>query len=323
MHWFQLSVTLHVSVWVVISVSCFWTGVIWSRSTWACELKYASLLIRKKVDSHAPRERVSWNGYAINQNSIIPSHAPRERVSWNAINQTTLCAIHSHAPRERVSWNYVVDQTGLNELRHAPRERVSWNCRWRKYAPFMWVTLHVSVWVEINYKNPCEKNLTSRSTWACELKSPVAMATWPIPRHAPRERVSWNAFAQRSRLLENVTLHVSVWVEITIYPNNTGYDLSRSTWACELKFFQLAKTQICFTSRSTWACELKWKKIVATLQLYKSRSTWACELKFSHWVINTQCVLVTLHVSVWVEMSLLTMRLSKTASRSTWACELK
>ena len=123
----KMNVTLHVSVWVVISVSCFWTGVIWSCSTWACELKYASLLIRKKVDSHAPRERVSWNGYAINQNSIIPSHAPRERVSWNAINQTTLCAIHSHAPRERVSWNV-----------H----------KWYNRKGYQ-VTLHVSVWVEI------------------------------------------------------------------------------------------------------------------------------------------------------------------------------
>ena len=167
-----------------------------------------------------------------------------------------------------------------------------------------YVTLHVSVWVEIVGDASTHPSCESRSTWACELKLIIKIPVRKISRHAPRERVSWNRLWLWQRDRYRVTLHVSVWVEMHS-PKGQGYwKTSRSTWACELKFFQLAKTQICFTSRSTWACELKWKKIVATLQLYKSRSTWACELKFSHWVINTQCVLVTLHVSVWVEMKL-------------------
>ena len=33
-------------------------------------------------------------------------------------------------------------------------------------------------------------------------------------RHAPRERVSWNQLIQLQKHKGNVTLHVSVWVEI-------------------------------------------------------------------------------------------------------------
>ena len=32
--------------------------------------------------------------------------------------------------------------------------------------------------------------------------------------HAPRERVSWNDYEEYTDNLEEVTLHVSVWVEI-------------------------------------------------------------------------------------------------------------
>ena len=56
------------------------------------------------------------------------------------------------------------------------------------------VTLHVSVWVEIDY---VYKNIS------------MAM------RHAPRERVSWNM--EKRENIENI-------------------NMSRSTWACELKF---------------------------------------------------------------------------------------
>ena len=58
------------------------------------------------------------------------------------------------------------------------------------------VTLHVSVWVEIQ--------LSVKMSGAVE-------------RHAPRERVSWNANSLPKLLAVIVTLHVSVWVEITWY----------------------------------------------------------------------------------------------------------
>ena len=57
--------------------------------------------------------------------------------------------------------------------------------------------------------------MTSRSTWACELKSFYSDRETKITRHAPRERVSWNETTpQASEEEEKVTLHVSVWVEI-------------------------------------------------------------------------------------------------------------
>ncbi len=120
--------------------------------------------------------------------------------------------------------------------------------------------------------------------------------------HAPRERVSWNS-------------HVD-WIEM-----NSA--LSRSTWACELKYDDVDKKIRNNTSRSTWACELKSILKVLILLSLRSRSTWACELKFqikgnekkkpSHAprerVSWNQGALtaepppkVTLHVSVWVEM---------------------
>ena len=100
------------------------------------------------------------------------------------------------------------------------------------------VTLHVSVWVEMEYDEG-----------TIEVEN----------GHAPRERVSWNckldAYQQD---LDGVTLHVSVWVEISV------------VWIFRLEFL----------SRSTWACELK-------CDICKERNG---------------KIYVTLHVSVWVEM---------------------
>ena len=123
--------------------------------------------------------------------------------------------------------------------------------------------------------------------------------------------------------------------------------LSRSTWACELKFGLALHTIHASRSRSTWACELKSVKICKYGWGILSRSTWACELKsqqmieserqvashaprervswnnFWHyftgrwychaprervsWNFNLQTFVnqyqVTLHVSVWVEIS--------------------
>ena len=148
-------------------------------------------------------------------------------------------------------------------------------------------------------------------------------------------------------LLTYVTLHVSVWVEIT----NKILKLqrcnrSRSTWACELK----CQVFRCFcqihSSRSTWACELKWNFCNLKIKYFTaSRSTWACELKFYFFCVILKYGWVTLHVSVWVEITIfwelgsevkVTLHVSVwveiitikrdnciAASRSTWACELK
>ena len=211
--------------------------------------------------------------------------------------------IISHAPRERVSWNSIAHLLNRLQNGHAPRERVSWNINVAIWLMIICVTLHVSVWVEINgiYGKGTEK--ASRSTWACELKYAVC------------EQEIKGYF---------VTLHVSVWVEIfELYVCRNGIG-SRSTWACELKL-KNGRVQTAFLwSRSTWACELKLVWFYHCKILTQSRSTWACELKCkflqfnrgkcvsrSTWACELKCeakwlfwgsILVTLHVSVWVEI---------------------
>ena len=98
---------------------------------------------------------------------------------------------------------------------HAPRERVSWNSPIISFEISFRVTLHVSVWVEIDVSFDQYANLDS---------------------HAPRERVSWNFKALQDVVLESVTLHVSVWVEMLVNSFINSSEWSRSTWACELKF---------------------------------------------------------------------------------------
>ena len=98
-----------------------------------------------------------------------------------------------------------------------------------------------------------------------------------------------------------VTLHVSVWVEIICQEIHSKSTVSRSTWACELKSFPLFQPRVHTLSRSTWACELKWP-------IYNT-------------IPNNG--LVTLHVSVWVEIVFPSQSLVPLPSRSTWACELK
>ena len=166
-------VTLHVSVWVEITISS----------------NFVSSAFR-----HAPRERVSWNNSCRSERLVHRSHAPRERVSWNCSCQCVFPGIHdvtlhvsvwveilggiTYGKIHRVTLHVsvwveilIAGTLSFGIASHAPRERVSWNILEEK-----------------------EKNSSagSRSTWACELK----FCGWGYPLtftcHAPRERVSWN-----------------------------------------------------------------------------------------------------------------------------------
>ena len=274
------NVTLHVSVWVeiyVLSEKSDWNK---SRSTWACELKLMVDMSKGYVWCHAPRERVSWNSHV-----------------WNSF-KDSIC----HAPRERVSWNLYIEKNHGNSVGHAPRERVSWNDVVYLAFKSVRVTLHVSVWVEINFRQRKMIVWASRSTWACELKFHIQEFLICNIGHAPRERVSWNlptppfllyatSHAPRERVSWNVSLSLA----------RTTLIASRSTWACELKSHGWAcfdcadkvtlhvsvwvEMEACevfpktFLSRSTWACELKLSFCSLYAPIHKSRSTWACELK--------------------------------------------
>ena len=141
-----------------------------------------------------------------------------------------------------------------------------------------------------------------------------------------------------------VTLHVSVWVEIPVVIAVSTPAVSRSTWACELKFNHLLCRGNSNMSRSTWACELKlllqrnfyglhchaprervsWNFMpVPNFSISTSRSTWACELKwkFEKIVEDITCHAPRERVSWNQQMCQVVVFF--VSSRSTWACELK
>ena len=225
------------SVWVEIYHNFVWVVNIWSRSTWACELK--SFKPQYGLDLLWSRStwacELKWN--LVSSAFHKKCHAPRERVSWN-----TSIDYKTHGLTEsRSTWScelkYEKFPDYVPKVCHAPRERVSWNrwdifCRFRQFVTLhvsVWVeikhrsfgnyhngvTLHVSVWVEIHKRRYLRRSFLSRSTWACELKFVLCYYRKHMDRHAPRERVSWNCqmICLKHELLT-----------------------SRSTWACELKF---------------------------------------------------------------------------------------
>ena len=189
-----------------------------SRSTWACELKCK--IISTGVDFNGSRS--TWacelKLFISSIHFLLYCHAPRERVSWNILIACLLCAF--------IVTLHVSVWVEIFCLLH---------------KSFMGgVTLHVSVWVEIKIVIYKQLQPTSRSTWACELKFVNGCMGYFFLSHAPRERVSWNdnrviensnvnpGHAPRERVSWNsnilakvgwnlVTLHVSVWVEISYY----------------------------------------------------------------------------------------------------------
>ena len=98
------------------------------------------------------------------------------------------------------------------------------------------VTLHVSVWVEMQKSTRFLLCRESRSTWACELKFDIVDHFYTLNR----SRSTWACELKYPWLLRyvrycQVTLHVSVWVEICWKLCQSSKSRSRSTWACELK----------------------------------------------------------------------------------------
>ena len=231
------SVTLHVSVWVEIYLKGAYPIEFKSRSTWACELKFSLYHSPIKLLCHAPRERVSWNVTTIASQPLllVTLHVSVwvEMLSTRWYFRPLYVTLHVSV------WVEIAHILAiqLHVIGHAPRERVSWNFRYIHFIVKKFVTLHVSVWVEIRRSFHWKFHSESRSTWACELKSygspsyirciachaPRERVSWNMgfnnlftfsPSHAPRERVSWNVTLGLALQTIQVTLHVSVWVEI-------------------------------------------------------------------------------------------------------------
>ena len=165
-----------------------------SRSTWACELKFVNLSIYLLFVSHAPRERVSWNMfyyvYIITQ--IVTLHVS---VWVEIIANRFLNRINTSRSTWACELKFVSSYCFLNACGHAPRERVSWN----------W--LLPTIMTHISRHAPRE-----RVSWNILQKKKMLRRLC----HAPRERVSWNPLAWGFSPFSAVTLHVSVWVEISI-----------------------------------------------------------------------------------------------------------
>ena len=144
-----------------------------------------------------------------------------------------------------MSWNCLSDVArAFHESRSTWACELKFNVRWN-YVIVSIVTLHVSVWVEMQYPSSSFVKVVSRSTWACELKCISVNDICTSYGHAPRERVSWNVF-------------INYWLSQQM--------TSRSTWACELKLLYLYYSIFTNVSRSTWACELKLKSILTAIK---------------------------------------------------------
>ncbi len=146
------------------------------------------------------------------------------------------------------------------------------------------VTLHVSVWVEIDSRR---NSLVFHE------------------RHAPRERVSWNSVKCKIQCNYKVTLHVSVWVEINpwLIPilMRVGHaPRERVSWNTDRDYVITVTGSHAPRERVSW----NRLELLTGIELSKSRSTWACELKSYGFAPDNVPSDVTLHVSVWVEMPL-------------------
>ena len=165
------------------------------------------------------------------------------------------------------------------------------------------VTLHVSVWVEIDRLAAVSMLYSSRSTWACELKFWLSLYYFYGVRHAPRERVSWNGKDYNLGDTILVTLHVSVWVEIrqiclflfcfvvTLHVSvwveiqrlNKMVVLLRNVTLHVSVWVEIWGSLVLFNrcrghaprERVSWNYDYHY----TSFTLHKSRSTWACELK--------------------------------------------
>ena len=170
-----------------------------------------------------PMSRSTWAcelkfSDAVPLSPIRTGHAPRERVSWNFLFRPWTISVFRHAPRERVSWN-------SKELYRAQSDFVTlhvsvwveiWYLERPKYLIF--VTLHVSVWVEIADVTATYDGVTVTlhvSVWVEIYRRGQFWGSWK--GHAPRERVSWNVEIFVNLFRIHVTLHVSVWVEIACW----------------------------------------------------------------------------------------------------------
>ena len=229
------TVTLHVSVWVEIYFSTPKSQPTQSRSTWACELKYFLVI----CEGDCIESRSTWACELKYWRWQWRYEQNKSRSTWACELKFISLLPFNGSIVSRSTWacelKLATTQWQCLISRHAPRERVSWNL------------INLIFLSMIQSHAPRERvswNLWGKTPWTVLLS------------HAPRERVSWNNKLIRPVNGRKVTLHVSVWVEMILPMAYLRKSLSRSTWACELKFEMKDTEEEGAESRSTWACEL-------------------------------------------------------------------
>ena len=298
-----------------------------SRSTWACELKSHWYTSTCFLFCHAPRERVSWNLWIRTFWDMQSGHAPRERVSWNVFPTVAPCTLLGHAPRERVSWNDTATVNSYNFV----LSRSTWACelkylivtnvyqfQWRSRSTWAcelkfpvtnsqkFITWSRSTWAcELKFQaiHSTLLSSSSRSTWACELKLKKLCEICILLCHAPRERVSWNdkefewkpttsCHAPRERVSWNRD-------HLTISDSPSGHaPRERVSWNSKNWIFKNIATCHAPRERVSWnglwmiTCG-KRGKVTLHVSVWVEISLQRCSIP-----LNT----VTLHVSVWVEI---------------------
>ena len=189
---------------------------------------------------------------------------------------------------------------------------------------FYFVTLHVSVWVEIQGKADRVYQYRSRSTWACELKyqKPLMNRWWTLSRSTWACELKLSYYEINLNLAK-VTLHVSVWVEIWSVLdrwNGTSVTLHVSVWVEIWPHCRLPETKEVTLHVSVWV-EMKQLSMLLEVLSHapRERVSWNMERIRSlernerhaprervSWNMRVLMLdfrlLVTLHVSVWVEM---------------------
>ena len=168
----------------------------------------------------------------------------------------------------------------------------------------------------------CQVILT-KPTWACELKYDIFDSFATFDRHAPRERVSWNLFlpleyrAQSCHApRERVSWNAKSKPHGEIHKGHAPRE--RVSWNADVKPMHIEGYRHAPRERVSWNCSIISYNYNAISHAPRERVSW--NVKHFYSIIPH---LVTLHVSVWVEIFLRTYMSHFIWSRSTWACELK
>ena len=166
--------------------------------------------------------------------------------------------------------------------------------------------------------------LESHSTWVRELKFFDRCICGHHSSRTPRECVSWNWFQRRIILMRReVALHVSAWVEISLFSVVGTTGRSHSTWVRELKYGWTLRKALsdgrtpreCVSWNSHYSTKwskwqgrtprecVSWNPIRKHLELYpKCRTPRECVSWNTQRKGTANRKRVALHVSAWVEI---------------------